>query len=125
MTTALWCVLAAGLLPYVATVVAKSGRHGFDNREPRAWLAQQEGLRARANAAQMNGFEAFPFFAAAVIVAHLLHGPQPLVDVLALVFIAARVAHLACYLANRASLRTLVWGVGLLSVVGIYIAAAL
>ncbi len=107
MTIALWCVFVAGILPYVATVIAKSGRSGFDNRDPRGWLARQEGFRKRANAAQLNSFEAFPFFAAAVIIAHLINGPQGLVDVLALVFIAARVMHLAFFLANHATLRSL------------------
>jgi uncharacterized MAPEG superfamily protein len=125
MTVALWCVFVAGLLPYVATVIAKGGRQGFDNRSPRDWLARQEGYRARANAAQMNGFETFPFFAVAVIVAHVLNGPQPLVDTLALIFVAARIAYLICYLANLATLRTLVWGVGFASVIAIFIAAAL
>src|SRR5687767_2087811 len=125
MTIALWCVFVAGLLPYVATLIAKSDRKSFDNREPRAWLARQEGYRARAHAAQLNSFEAFPFFAAAVIVAHMLHGPQPLVDILALVFIAARILYLVCYLSNRASLRTLVWTVGFGAVVAIFIVAAL
>ena len=35
MSVALWCVLIAGLLPYVATVIAKAGAP-FDNRDPRA-----------------------------------------------------------------------------------------
>ena len=42
MTIALWCVLVAGLLPYVATVITKAGTD-FDNRDPRAWLARQQG----------------------------------------------------------------------------------
>ncbi len=104
MTIALWCVLVAGILSYVATLIAKSGRSGFDNRDPRGWLAKQEGFRKRANAAQMNAFEAFPFFAAGVIIAHVLNGPQSLVDTLALVFIAARVAYLAFYLADQGTL---------------------
>ena len=122
MTVALWCVLVAGLLPFVATLIAKSG--GFDNRAPRDWLARQEGFRKRANAAQMNSFEAFPFFAAAVITAHVLNGPQSLVDTLALVFIAARIAYLAFYLANKPALRSLVWFVGLAMTVAIFIVAA-
>jgi len=124
MTIALWCVFVAGILPYVATVIAKSGRSGFDNRDPRGWLARQEGFRKRANAAQLNSFEAFPFFAAAVIIAHLLNGPQGLVDVLALVFIAARVLHLAFFLANYATLRSLAWFVGLGVVVSIFLVGA-
>lgn len=124
MTIALWCVFAAGFFPYVATVIAKSGRSGFDNRDPRGWLARQEGFHKRANSAQLNAFEAFPFFAAAVIIAHLINGPQSLVDVLALVFIAARVLYLAFYLANRATLRSLVWFVGFGTVIAIFLVAA-
>ena len=124
MTVALWCVFVAGVMPYVATVIAKSGRRGFDNRAPRDWLAKQEGFRKRANAAQMNSFEAFPFFAAAVITAHVLNGPQSLVDTLALVFIAARIAYLAFYLADKSALRSLVWFVGLAMTVTIFIVAA-
>ncbi len=66
MTIALWCVFVAGLLPYIATGLAKGGPEKFDNNEPRAWIARQTGAKARANAAQMNSFEVFPFFAAAV-----------------------------------------------------------
>jgi uncharacterized MAPEG superfamily protein len=125
MTLALWCVLAAGLLPYVATLIAKSGRRGFDNRAPRDWLARQEGFRKRANAAQLNSFEAFPLFAAAVIVAHMLHGPQPLVDLLALGFVVLRLLYLACYLADQSLLRSLVWFLGLGTAVAIFIVAGM
>ena len=123
MSIAFWCVLVAGLLPYVATVTAKAGAR-FDNRQPRAWLSQQSGYRARANAAQLNAFEAFPLFAAAVIVAHLTDAPQPRVDTLAMLFIAARLAHLGCYVADLASLRSLAWFVGIGSAVAIFVAGA-
>ena len=125
MTIALWCVLIAGLLPYAAALIAKAGgTERFDNNNPRAWLARQEGWRARANAAQANGFETFPLFAAAVIIAHMLRGPQAMVDTLAVVFIAARVAYLGLYLAGIGALRSLVWGVGMAAVIGIFVAAA-
>ena len=123
MTIALWCVLIAGLLPYVATVTAKAGAK-FDNRNPRDWLAQQEGYRRRANAAQSNSFEAFPLFAAAVIVATLTHAPQDKVNVLAMVFIAARVAYLICYLADWSIVRSLAWLAGIVSAVMIFAAGA-
>lgn len=122
MTTAYWCVLAAGLLPYAATIAAKAGAR-FDNRMPRAWLAAQTGWRARANAAQHNSFEAFPLFAVAVLVAHQLGAPQARVDTLALVFVAARAAYLVTYLADLALLRSLVWMVGIASAVAIFVAA--
>ncbi len=94
MTTALWCVLIAGLLPYAATLTAKIGGTKFDNANPRDWLGNQSGFRRRANSAQHNAFEAFPLFAAAVIIAQMLGAPQARVDLLAMVFVAARVAHL-------------------------------
>ncbi len=125
MTTALWCVFIAGLLPYVASVLSKVGGQGFDNNNPRAWLAKQEGFRARANAAQQNGFEAFAFFAVAVLVAYMLRGQQDLVDTLAMVFIAARVAYIALYLAGLGSLRSLVWAAGMGCTVAIFIAATM
>jgi len=125
MTVALWCVFIIGFLPYAATLIAKAGREGYNNRDPRAWLATHEGFRKRANNAQLNAFEAFPFFAAAVITAHLLHGPQALVDTLALVFVAARLLHLAFYLADKPSLRSLVWFAGFGCVIAIFIVAAI
>jgi uncharacterized MAPEG superfamily protein len=123
MTPALWCVLVAGLLPYVATVIAKAGAP-FDNRDPRAWLARQQGYRRRADAASKNGFEALPLFAAGVLIAQLLRGPQPAANLLAAGFIAARVAHLACYLADWSTLRSLCWFIGLLCAIGLFTFAA-
>ena len=78
MIIAFWCVLIAGLMPLACTYVAKFGpksgpANRFDNHYPRAWLAQQTGLRARADAAQANCWEAFPFFAIGVILAILQH----------------------------------------------------
>ena len=123
MTTAFWCVLIAGLLPYAAVIPAKAGAK-FDNHNPRDWLAKQEGYRRRANAAQANSFEAFPLFAAAVIVAYLLHAPQAHVDMLAMGFVAARAAFLVCYLADWAALRSVAWLAGIVCAVMIFLAGS-
>lgn len=125
MTTAFWCVFVAALLPYVAAVIAKAGARGFDNNAPRAWLAQQQGFRARANAAQQNSFEAFAFFAVAVLVAHVSRGQQGLVDLLAMVFVAARVLYIAVYVAGWGAVRSLVWTVGMAATVWIFLTAAI
>ncbi|MGC4029319.1 MAG: MAPEG family protein [Steroidobacteraceae bacterium] len=124
MTIALWCVFIAGLLPYVAAVLSKAGGQNFDNNEPRVWLAKQQGFRARANAAQQNGFEAFAFFAVAVLVAHVTRGQLGVVNMLAMLFIAARLIYLAAYLAGLGTLRSLVWAVGMMATVAIFIAVA-
>jgi uncharacterized MAPEG superfamily protein len=125
MTTALWCVFIAGLLPYICALASKIGAADFDNDEPRAWLAKQQGHRARANAAQQNSFEAFGYFAAAVIVAHITRGQQAQVDTLAMVFIAARVAYIIVYLGGWGTIRSLVWAVGIVSTVWIFLTPTL
>ena len=124
MTIAAWCVLIAGLMPYVATGIAKIGGARYNNRNPRLWLDKQQGFRGRANAAQINSFEAFPLFAAAVIIAQVSGAPQDRVDALALLFIAARVGYLVCYLADWHWARSSVWLVALLATLGIFLAAA-
>ncbi|QHI96939.1 glutathione metabolism protein [Xylophilus rhododendri] len=109
-TLAYWCVLFAALLPIVCAGIAKGGKSaGFDNRDPRAWLAQQQGYRARANAAQTNCFENLPFFIGAVVIAHQLQAAQGWVDALALAYIVLRIGYVAAYLANLASLRSAVY----------------
>jgi uncharacterized MAPEG superfamily protein len=120
LTIALWCVLLAGLLPYVAAGIAKADS-AYDNHDPRAWLARQQGYRQRANAAQANAFEALPLFAAAVLTSQLLHGPQRTADALALGFLAARVLHLVFYLADRALLRSCSWVCGIGCVIALFL----
>ena len=124
MTIAFWCVLVAGFLPYFGTLTAKIGGERFDNSNPRDWLDAQSGFRKRANAAQHNSFEAFPFFAAAVIIAHVAGAPQGRIDLFAVMFILARLFYIAFYVADMATLRSLAWFVGIGSAVGLFLAAA-
>jgi uncharacterized MAPEG superfamily protein len=124
MTIAFWCVLVAGLLPYAGTLTAKIGGEGFDNRNPRDWLSAQSGFRRRANSAQLNSFEAFPLFAAAVVVAHLAGAPQGRIDTLAVTFIVARLFYIGFYLADLAQLRSLAWLVGFGTAIAIFLTPA-
>lgn len=119
-TLAHGAVLVAALLPVVCAGIAKAGTFGkprreggYDNANPRAWLAGQTDWRARANAAQQNSFEALPFFIGAVVIAHQLSAPQDWLDGLAALFVALRVAYIALYVGNHASARSLVWLLGL------------
>ena len=121
MTIAYWCVLFMGLFPIVAAGIAKKGFEGYDNGMPRQWLAQQTGFRARANAAQANLFESLPLFFAAVIIASIANAPQNRVDLLAMGFVLARIAYLACYVANWPTVRSIVWLAGLAFVVAIFL----
>jgi uncharacterized MAPEG superfamily protein len=115
-TLAYWCVLLAALLPIVCAGIAKWGmftkppqQGGFDNANPRAWLASQTDWRARANAAQANSFEALPFFMAAVVIAHQLGAHQGRLDLLAFLFIVLRLVYIMMYVADLPKVRTPVW----------------
>lgn len=124
MTVAMWMILVAAILPYLCTGAAKFGGSGYDNAEPRASLARLAGWRARADGAQRNGFEAFPPFAAAVLVAQFAHAPQGRVDLLAMAFIVIRVLYILLYISGVAWLRSVVWGFGLLIVMLLFYAGA-
>lgn len=125
MEISYWCIMIAGLLPILTVSVAKYGRRDFDNNEPRAWLDKQTGLRRRADYAHRNHFEAFPFFAAAVLVAQQTGAAQEWIDGLALAFVAARVVYTALYLNDLPSLRSLSWTVGYACVLGLFAVSAL
>jgi len=117
MNKAYLCVLIAGLLPYAGTMAAKWGFSRYDNHNPRQWLAEQTGFRARGNAAQANSFEA------GVILASLAQVDAARLDMYAMVFVTARVGFIASYVADKAALRSIFWSIGLLSVVGLFAAA--
>ena len=124
MTTAYWCVLAAALMPYLFTGVAKFGDRPYDNRAPREFLEGASGAKKRAHWAQLNSFEAFPAFAAAVIIAHLADASQTTIDLLAVTFVMLRLVYGWAYITDRASLRSLVWLGGIACMVGLFVAAA-
>lgn len=120
-TVAYWCVLIAAMLPFACAWLAKSRgfakprrEGGYDNNNPRAWLARQIDWQGRANAAQANTFEALPFFIGAVIIAHQLGAPQTMLDILALLFVTLRVIYVAMYVADLATVRSAIWALALL-----------
>jgi len=116
-------VLVAGILPVVCAGIAKSGLKEYDNHDPRACLDRLTGYRARANAAQANSFEAFPFFAAGVLLALWAQVPALQVNLMAGLFVAARLIYIWCYVTDRATLRSLVWLVGYLATLSLYVLA--
>lgn len=115
-----WCILLAALLPIVCAGIAKSGQFrisrrdgGYDNVDPRAWLARQTDWRARANAAQANSFEALPFFIGALLASQQLGARQGLVDMLAVGFVVLRIVYIVLYVQGQATARSVVWSLAL------------
>ena len=120
MTIAIWCILIAAALPYVAFSLVR----GIDPNQPRLNAGDLEGRSARAYGAHLNGLETFPWFASAVIVAHIVGGASRIADILAVVYILVRIGHMAAYLAGRQPLRSAAFTVGQLVALAIFVSPA-
>ncbi len=126
MTIAEWCVFATLLLYLVTIAAAKwAGGRAFDNARPRDPDFYSNPIRARALGAHQNGIEAFPFFAAAVLLAEFRLGPQRLIDDLGVLFLIVRIAYVLTYLGNRPTLRSILWSIGFAINLGIFFMPAL
>jgi uncharacterized MAPEG superfamily protein len=111
-----WMLLAALgtiYIPRLLVLRAQLARpEGLDNSHPRQQQAKLEGVGARAQGAQMNGFEAFAPFAAGVLACQLAHVDPTRVAWLSVLFVVIRVAYVGFYIANIATARSLSWFVG-------------
>ena len=126
MAIAYWCVLIAALLPYVWVSIAKASGQRYNNRDPRGWLAKQENPRStRANGAQLNAFEAFPAFAAGVLMAQLAGVEPGRIGGWAVAFVAFRILHGVFYLSDHHYVRSLVWFAGFFCVLALMAQAAM
>ena len=111
-------------LVYSLDLELSGGAAAYDNAAPRAYLAGVEGKAQRAHWAEQNGYEAFPLFAAGVLTAHWTGAAQGSIDMLAMIFIAARIAHGFCYVADLAPIRSLVWMFGFAASIGLFVISA-
>lgn len=107
----IYLILAACLLPYVFTMISKKagGFKAKDNQNPRDFLEQSTGVAKRAHAVQQNSFESLPLFIAAVLMAEYLVMPQSLIMTFGIGYLIFRVLYGICYLANWATLRSIMW----------------
>lgn len=121
------CMLLAVVLVYLPRFFTAKGQaeraEGYDNANPRDQQAKLEGLARRAVAAHQNGFEAIATFLPAVLAAELAGADATVVGQLAMLHVAARAVYVALYLANRHVLRSVVWTVGFVATIGLYVQA--
>lgn len=78
---------------------------------------------ARLKRAYLNHVEAFPLFAAAVLVAELSGGGGALTNACAFVYLAARVAFVPAYRYGWTPWRSVFYGVGFVATLIIFVAA--
>jgi uncharacterized MAPEG superfamily protein len=125
MTIPYLCIFVAFVLnlaskaPVAVAMARQPG--GYDNHHPRDQQAALTGWGRRALASHLNGFEAFPPFAAAVLVAALAGADPVWATRLAVLFVAVRVLYIPLYIFDLASLRSLVWAVGFGATVAIFL----
>lgn len=119
MPLSIWCILISAILPILSALPAKMDK-SFDNADPKDPDYWRDGFRARAQCAQANGYEAFPFFAVAVIVALWQGGSLYWVDQLSMLFIGLRLIYIACYWTNRSTPRSIAWIASFLTIVAIF-----
>ena len=122
MTIAEYCIFGVVAL-YLLTIVPIKwvGFRQYDNSKPRDPAFYQDAIRARALGAHQNGIEAFPFFAVAVLLAEFRAAPQNLINELAVLFLIVRIAYVLTYIGNRPRLRSILWNVGFLINVAIFL----
>ncbi|GAB2914912.1 MAPEG family protein [Rheinheimera gaetbuli] len=111
-------LFVAMLLPFLAKAplafaMQKSG--GYDNHNPRAQQASLTGFGQRANAAHYNSFEALLIYACAVFSAVGLNTVDQTTVILGWVFIISRIAYLVCYWLDYATIRSIMWLIGMVA----------
>ena len=126
MTFAYFSILLFALFNLFCSVAAKkaANMHAAENHNPREILARATGKAARLNAAQQNGYEMLPLYAAAVIIAHATgEAAQSTVNILSAPFLLLRAAYIWAYAQDKAALRSNIWYGCLMCIVALFIAA--
>ncbi len=118
---AAWFTVLSAKLSFVRLLV----KEGYDNHNPRDQQARTEGAAKRGVAAHLNGFENFPPFASAMLFAFVTGVTSSTVNVLGGAYVVSRIVYNYLYVANFAAPRSLVWTLGSLSTIALYISAFL
>ena len=126
MTFAYFSILLFALFNLLCAAAAKkaANMHAAENHNPREILARATGKAARLNAAQQNGYEMLPLYAAAIIIAHATgEAAQGTINFWATLFLLSRVAYIWAYAQDKATARSIIWGIGFICVIALFIAA--
>ncbi|MEM6709832.1 MAG: MAPEG family protein [Pseudomonadota bacterium] len=117
MSGLLWSLVYATFLPIIWSIVGGALRArsdgGFNNNTPRRQAASLAGLGERAYAAHQNAWEALMMYTPCVMIATLTGADAAATTTAGIVFCVARTLHGILYCLDQATLRSLVWFVGI------------
>lgn len=115
MTLPLWSLFIATLMVYASKIPLNYftlRQERYDNHYPRLQHLKQKGIGHRAWASHQNMIEAYPMFAAGILVATVF-GNQPMIaNSCAVTFLVARILFQICYLADWSTARSMSWALG-------------
>lgn len=120
--TAFLCVFIGALVPILVVFIAKSDDR-LNVAKPRDVHLIQTGVRKRAYGAHLNGLEAFPFFAAAVLTAMSLEVEPALLNHAATGWVVIRLAYTLAYLADWWKVRPILWFMSVITSTAIFVIA--
>ncbi|WVF71195.1 hypothetical protein IAT40_005995 [Kwoniella sp. CBS 6097] len=113
-----------------------AGTEEWDNREPKKNLEKVKSAKLspsaaekfeRGEAAQNNGFENLPLFAAAIVAGNVARLPTSTLNIAAGVYLASRVAYNVIYITNStkfaANLRSVTYLTGIATVMTLFVKA--
>ncbi|MCO4745252.1 MAG: MAPEG family protein [Proteobacteria bacterium] len=117
MTIDLWILAATALFTWILimadatpSILGKGVSWASGNREE---APDPVGMHGRLHRCNLNMQENFPIFAAVVLIVHVSGQANGTSALGTEVFLAARLAHAATYLAGISYLRTALWGVSI------------
>ena len=124
LTVADWCIVMAGVVvPFIFTIYAKASKD-FDNAKPRDFMERLNGARKRAHWAVQNGYETYPLFVAAVLLAERAAANQTTIDTLAVGFVVCRFVYGLMYVLDKATMRSIVWAAAMACIVALFVISA-
>jgi len=107
-----WFILLAALMPYSVVQIARGSN--FNNSKPRDNYALAEGRQKRAYNAHLNSLEAFPIFAAAVLVAVQGGAASWVLSVLGFSWLLVRCGYIYAYLKDMPRERSALWALAMI-----------
>jgi uncharacterized MAPEG superfamily protein len=119
MTIVVICLAIVVFMPMLAKVplaIMMNKQGGYNNRQPREQQKALEGLGARSKAAHENCFEATTFFAPTILLVLALNAVNHTTAYLCIAFVVCRLAYLVCYWGDWHLLRSLFWGIGMITI---------